>query len=361
MNKILNWVFGSFFRTLGRILVYILIGYLIFNLLDGKNLPNLFGVLNVNADEIKTYYSSSRIGGLRFNNINDILWINNNDQQSKLMNITIGFYYNEYTEQPFNTNDKINLKLRACMTGQTIASLNSSYTNQLDFVYNTGTSCSFTSWGGDIYEILMTANIDSVYYDDIDNPDGTVTSVWYVVVNSSSLYFYNTVGYNVSILWKQIDYMSVNDYSNYLTNVISLNKQNQIINGQNQIINGQSQINDSINNSDTSQATTNASNFFNNFSTNTHGLTGIITAPLTAIQSLTSASCSPLVLPLPFVNENLTLPCMRTIYTQYFGDFMQIYDIITLGIISYWVMVRIFGLVKDFKNPEHDEIEVVDL
>lgn len=120
-------------------------------------------------------------------------------------------------------------------------------------------------------------------------------------------------------------------------------------------------LNSSINDDDTSSATNQAGNFFSNFSTNTHGLTSIITAPLSAIQSLTSATCTPIVLPIPFVNQNLTLPCMRPIYVDNFGSFMSLYDTITLGIVSYWVLVRIFALVKDFKNPEHDEVEVMDL
>lgn len=126
----------------------------------------------------------------------------------------------------------------------------------------------------------------------------------------------------------------------------------------NSAING---VNDTLNNDNVSDATSSASNFFSNFTTDTHGLTAIITAPLSAIQSLTSATCRPLVLPLPFVNSDLTLPCMRDIYVSTFGGFMTLYDTITLGIISYWVLVRIFALVKDFKNPEHDEIEVMDL
>lgn len=121
------------------------------------------------------------------------------------------------------------------------------------------------------------------------------------------------------------------------------------------------ETNDLLNNDDTSSATNQAGSFFSNFTTNTHGLTSIITAPLSAIQSLTSATCSPLVLPLPFVNSNLTLPCMRPIYVDNFGGFMTLYDTITLGIVSYWILVRIFALVKDFKNPEHDEVEVMDL
>lgn len=104
-----------------------------------------------------------------------------------------------------------------------------------------------------------------------------------------------------------------------------------------------------------------AGGFFNEFTTDTHGLTAIITAPLSLISKITSTSCSPLVLPLPFVEKDLTLPCMGTIYSTFFGSFLSIYQIITFGIIAYWVLVRIFNLVKDFKNPDHDEIEVLDL
>ena len=121
-------------------------------------------------------------------------------------------------------------------------------------------------------------------------------------------------------------------------------------------------LNDSINDDNSSGATSEASSFFGNFNTNTFGLTSIITAPLNLIQSLTSKTCTPLHLPLPYLNNKyLDLPCMSTLYSEYFGNFYTLYQTITYGIIAYWVCVRIFNLVKDFKNPEHDEIEVVDL
>lgn len=102
--------------------------------------------------------------------------------------------------------------------------------------------------------------------------------------------------------------------------------------------------------------------FILDFNTNTFGLTSIVTAPLSLIQSLTSSTCNDLELPLPYLNnKKLTLPCMNTIYNQYFGTFFTMYQTITYGIIAYWVIVRIFNQVKDFKNPEHDEIEVLDL
>lgn len=155
----------------------------------------------------------------------------------------------------------------------------------------------------------------------------------------------------------------------YLRQIKSTIDIGPIINSQTQntqdIINNNNQNTDKIieglNNSDSSGATSEASEFFSGFTTDTFGLTSIITAPLNLIGSITSSTCTPLGLPLPYVNKTLELPCMSSIYSEYFGSFFTIYQTITFGIIAYWVCVRIFNLVKDFKNPDHDEIEVLDL
>lgn len=121
-------------------------------------------------------------------------------------------------------------------------------------------------------------------------------------------------------------------------------------------------VNNSLNDDDTTGATDKASDFFSSFSTDTFGLTSIITAPLNLIQSLTSSTCTALHIPLPYLdNKYIDLPCMTSIYQSNFGTFFTMYQTITFGIIAYWVCVRIFNKVKDFKNPEHDEIEVLDL
>lgn len=120
--------------------------------------------------------------------------------------------------------------------------------------------------------------------------------------------------------------------------------------------------NDTLTDDDVSDSTNKANEFFSGFTTDTFGLTSIITAPLTLIGSITSSTCSPLGLKVPFVeNKTLNLPCMSSIYQQHFGSFLTIYQTITFGIIAYWVCVRIFALVKDFKNPDTDKVEVLDL
>ena len=173
------------------------------------------------------------------------------------------------------------------------------------------------------------------------------------------------------------DNLSKSDVENALSNsglatASSVNEVNKSVNEVKQEISGMKEeqrktneelkkTNDTLNNDDVTDSTNKANEFFNGFTTDTHGLTAIITAPLSLISSITSKSCSPLVLPLPFVDKDLTLPCMGAIYSQYFGSFLSIYQLITFGIVAYWVCVRIFNLVKDFKNPDHDEIEVLDL
>lgn len=159
---------------------------------------------------------------------------------------------------------------------------------------------------------------------------------------------------------KSFDFIQGGPATN-ITNIINNYNSSSDNYNTNKITDSIDDVNDTINDDNTTGATADASDFFTNFTTNTHGLTGIITAPLNAISSLTSSTCSPLVLPLPFVDEDLELPCMRSIYEQYFGNFMTLYDVVVIGILSYWVLVKIFALVKDFKNPQHDEVEVMDL
>ena len=173
-----------------------------------------------------------------------------------------------------------------------------------------------------------------------------------VVVNVPSNAFYIRVWFNLDNSSNTLS--SINNYGVSLFTYYCSSK----LDDTNQAIND---VNDTLKDDDTKGAQDSAGGFFNDFTTDTHGLTGIITAPLSLIKSITSSSCSPLVIPLPYVDKDLTLPCMGTIYSNYFGSFLSIYQLITFGIVAYWVCVRTFNLVKDFKNPDHDEIEVLDL
>lgn len=118
---------------------------------------------------------------------------------------------------------------------------------------------------------------------------------------------------------------------------------------------------DTIKDPDTSGAGDTAGDFFGSFEDNDHGgLSGVVTAPLETVKSITSATCSPLTFPLPFVNKNMSLPCMSEVY-GHFGPVLSIYQTITFGMIAYWVVVNILATIRKFKDPESDQIEVMSL
>ncbi len=120
-------------------------------------------------------------------------------------------------------------------------------------------------------------------------------------------------------------------------------------------------LNNNLTNSDTSDASSSANDFFSGFESDDFGLTAIITAPLNFIKSITSSTCTPIGFKAPFVDQQITLPCMDSIYKQYFGSFLTIYQTITFGIVAYWVCVNTLATVRGFKDPESDRIEVLDL
>lgn len=151
-------------------------------------------------------------------------------------------------------------------------------------------------------------------------------------------------------------------------NQTQINQNNTIIDQNKDIINKQEEtnkelgeLNDNITDDSVSDATDTANGFFDNFEDNDFGLSDIISIPLNTINQITSNSCIELSLNIPFVNKTLTLPCMNTIYKNYFGSFLTIYQTITFGIIAYWVCIQIYAMVKGFKDPNKDEIEVLDL
>ena len=102
-------------------------------------------------------------------------------------------------------------------------------------------------------------------------------------------------------------------------------------------------------------------NFFGNFQVDDFGISAIITAPLDAINSLTSATCSPLTIPIPFTNSTISLPCMTSYYSTKVPELYQLWQIVSFGIISYYIINSIFGMIHNFREPDNDCVEVLDL
>jgi len=93
------------------------------------------------------------------------------------------------------------------------------------------------------------------------------------------------------------------------------------------------------------------------------GLGAAVTAPLTFVSSLPSkaANCTPISLTLPYVNRQISLPCMTSIYQTHFGLIFSLFQTIMLGLFGYYAAVKVYGNIKQMKDPEDDRIEVVKL
>lgn len=118
-----------------------------------------------------------------------------------------------------------------------------------------------------------------------------------------------------------------------------------------------------IMNSDTASGEASISNFMTTFDAGADpSLAGVITKPLEFIQALTTQACTPLVLPLPFVGSDLTLPCGREYLSRFAAPLLQLWDIISVGLISYWIATHLYVMIYEFKNPDNDgNIQPLDL
>lgn len=121
-------------------------------------------------------------------------------------------------------------------------------------------------------------------------------------------------------------------------------------------------LNDTINNDDVSEADPLINDFLNDsaFQDNT-GLSSVINAPLSLLSHLTE-SCQPINFTIPWFEAQVSIPCMSTsVYNKFDSSFITIIKAIINGVLVYRIVIGLYFMVKDFKDPESDRVEVVDL
>lgn len=140
----------------------------------------------------------------------------------------------------------------------------------------------------------------------------------------------------------------------------SLNNINDSINSSNQKID---EVNGSINNSDVSGANSDLNNFTENelFKDST-GILAIIQAPINMLNSITSATCSPLTLPIPYMNFDIKIPCLSTVLSKHFSsELLTLLKLAINGFIIYKVLCSLVMDIHSYKDPDSDKLEVLDL
>lgn len=152
----------------------------------------------------------------------------------------------------------------------------------------------------------------------------------------------------------------------------SQNTSNQtIINNQQQIIDSNQNINDSLNDDNTTEAGSSANDFFDDFEVqDTHGISGVITAPIVFLQNLLTYnpnSCSPLSFTLNMSDDNisqsksLSLPCGSVLWSKAPNSVILIYDTLIWGLLGYRVLIGLNKFFNDTLNPETAKEYYLDL
>lgn len=86
-----------------------------------------------------------------------------------------------------------------------------------------------------------------------------------------------------------------------------------------------------------------------------------ITIPFNFLRSFTSATCSPIEIPIPFVGGTITLPCISSLLNQYVSQLYNIIVIVVNGFIVYRITMRNIDTCTDVVKADDDKIEVIDL
>lgn len=123
------------------------------------------------------------------------------------------------------------------------------------------------------------------------------------------------------------------------------------------------EVKDNINNSDVSGANSDLNNFTNNelFKDST-GILSIIQAPINMLNSITSSTCSPLSLPIPYMNFNIDIPCLSTVFSKHLSkELLTLLKLAINGLIIYKVLCSLVMDIHSYKDPDSDRLEVLDL
>lgn len=242
------------------------------------------------------------------------------------------------------------------------SSYNNPYVVSMQNLDGSMASCRVYSNFEDNGDLLITGNtyggrtaFSNVYCEDFYLVRNDM-QIFNILING---YFYSTKGASFAISAITLSPTPANELSsNVQKNTDEIKKQTEETKKNTEETKKQTET---IKDSDTTGAKDSANSFFGDFQSDDYGLSDIVTMPLTFVQGLANNSCNSLVLPMPFIKQNVELPCMTSVYKSHFNSFLQLYQLITTGFIAYWICINIFRLVQNFKNPDNDEVEVLDL
>ena len=345
MKKIINWSFGAFFRTIGRVLAYLLIGVLIL-VIGAKSGLKLF-LMPVSASTVSVSNGKYALYGALARD--EKICPNASSFGYKPLDTNINVTSRPYVRKIhylFNANLEAN-------NSYTISFVQSyspkSYAAQRfeEFIYRVEGSTTTNDSG------LSANNISSFKCFATDDKNNAYK------VNI----FCNIVPFaNIKTIW--IEQLQpncnslINSFNTYTLKVNlnssteeSINNQTEVIkDSADKIIKGQDKINDTI--TDTSSPDTEDS--INQWSEKMidNPLEAVVMLPLNILNSIKTGlngTCSPLNVPVPFIDETIQIPCISSIFAQIEGvtEFWNSIGTIVSAIMLYQYLIYLYNWIDD--------------
>ncbi len=339
--KYVNTIINSFFRTFGRFLFYLLIGilcYFCINCFPKVHAKVQYGLLTITRADVLTGNRNEPANYSDYGN-----WSRYQSSYSLVVGTPFEFDF-QFDNLPSDFNY---LYFTGYANFQVVGSGNSA----CEYIGSSSPSPDNTEQNSSLFAFTFRCHYDG---NSIINPH----LMGNILFESDSGIQFTPVVFLTDEVWFT-DTSNENAIQDTLKQ--QLQTQQKQVEQQEQTNKELGDLNDNLTSSDTSGANDKASSFFDDFDNKDYGLSDIITLPLDMIKSITSTSCRPLSIPIPFVDTDLTLPCMSTVYQTYFGDILNIYQTITTGLIAYYICINILALVRSFKDPEKDNVEVMEL
>lgn len=399
MRQIMSWTVGSFFRTIGRIVAFIVIGGLIAFLFSRNDfdwgIKDLF-FTKVSASTYKnsyfeTYYKDSVLSDAYSNLSGGIVsYIN----LTSTTNTSVTFNTSEFYLSP-------TLNLSSYAGGY----LSFPFQMRLPIVTSTSSSTVYgqdtcTRWNCSLWDSstntcsrftcgqFSTGQDSTVTDKEYITPQVIVLPILYFEVSGSNYWVTCDVNSNNNTItcplksdMTKINRLRISTYVYYsssstYTYYINLGKNiSAYTDGVNEIINAQNQNTQAIENQtqqqqqqheelmDTNMTETNetASNFFNSFEDDDiGGLSGIITAPLVMINEMLNGIC---VQPsATWKGATISLPCGDLLWSRTgASDLKNLLNVFYGGLVCYYAIRKLFLMIESMKDPTSDKIEVTDL
>lgn len=299
MRKIFNWVFGSFFRTFGRVLLYLLIGFL-FAIIVSKSdikIEDLF-LMKVSA----AVYDDINTGEMKVLD-SEYSYNSNTPNDGTNFTVTINFNHNIDTSSGFLANS--NYVLIPSSINIQAVQLNDP-TNKISSVDNATMQVYINeSSGVGHYCVIDSRNILCPI-----SKDKTYSSLK-IVIRTGAF----SGGLAVSI--------NVQRYFNFF----NANTLDDVVSATNDLNNSINNVNDNINKTNdliTDDSAPDTESSIDSWSQKlaNNPLEAVVMLPLTILNSIKTAlsgTCSPLNLTLPFINYKVQIPCISSILGQIEG------------------------------------------